>query len=246
MGTTITKRKQLDISVWGILLIITGALLLGLFVLLPFKLHSYSSINPVIVTHTSSAHGCVSTRVTTVKECLEWSAPHSAQLIGVLGIGVFVLLGALTMWYVWSHSSFRELKTFTIAHLIIAVLAVTSFSGTYVLVRNNSLDNELSATASAEAQLRYELGLRAFVQCNQLPNSAEAESVACAEAAQMLTPIKALQYVFPGKNLLGYGMMPIYVVLIDALYLVVPLLNWYRIALDPKRINGQKREELFQ
>ncbi|HEX5447752.1 MAG TPA: hypothetical protein VFW90_00945 [Candidatus Saccharimonadales bacterium] len=65
-------------------------------------------------------------------------------------------------------------------------------------------------------------------------------------AANLAPPDLATGKLIPvHQTALGYGLTPFYVVIITALYLLSPLLIWYR-RFSPKYVGGVKKKELFQ
>lgn len=235
----------------------TGVVLFAVFTLLPFLLHTYGTLSPVFTGRITPLQSCIDAPgVTSLRECVITSAPESSQAIGAIGVITFILLGLLTLWWIPARMSFSKIRSFIILRLTVTLIAIAGIPTAYVLIRNESQHNTARVTFTAYAEAKYGLGLQEYTD-GRTSALARTPEALCAQANAILscknsipTTTELLQQ--NGKTqpltvaLLGYGNLLEYVIIVSALYLIAPLLNWYQFVLNPRRIRGQRKEAVFQ
>lgn len=219
----------------SIIFLITSAIILPALALLPFAIRAksnYFTVGSKLLGWT--AQGPIQSPPTVG---IGWSQPSSIDIISGIGVLVLVLLAALTIWYAARHSSYRGLKKLSTIHLLIAVAITMTTIVSYTTMRRSSQSNEAPVSSSQVYGLNTQKGVMAcdeIVLPPQSGNGFSEKSVPCTNPNHV-----------PGR-IFGYGIAPAYLVLFCTLYLIAPLLNWYRYSLSSRYVGGQKKGTLFQ
>jgi len=230
-----SKEGVRGVVTWAIIMTV-GAILFGLCSVLPFRMHSHAS--SFVVSSSKPVEGCANSgSLSPVNQCITWDAPTSMHAIGLAAAAAFIVLGVFTVWYARRFNlDARRQQKIAVIHLALVGIVLIGGALGYALLRSHGQATQTQAYITREAQARYAAGYRLLTTCNPV-------TVVSAHCAQLQAEGRYL--AAPTQPDIGYGMLPAYFVLAAALYVVPPLLNWYRL-IDPRYIRGQKKEALFQ
>ena len=230
-------RKQL---IGSLAPTIAASVVLAVAVLVPFAIRSHSSYFSVASPAPTGGHvtyymgngaGMVST---SQSASIGWQTPSAIAAVSFAGLAVLVVIGLVTLTR-GRGKKFRQQQRTSKMQLIVATIAVALTASAYGIMRASSQASPLPIRAGQPYALTgaaNRAGCAAVLFSS--PNSSSVESKQCGHAS-----------VAPQRPL-GYGIAPAYVVLDSAICLLAPLLMWFRFALNPRYVAGQKKDDLFQ